>query len=848
MVRTRTQGPVPPMDNSDPPARRTRSKTTDNPKPPPNKSTKKRTAKPKAKTLYVEVPHVSTALELSASSAHPREQTAEDQHPEQLSPSESMTASPTRIQGPVRPPTPYASPRQTSPTTTSLPLREPNAVPINQEETLEMQSVTYQDLEREESELHQKSNIRPVTPVEEGDSEGAYDEHSEWGGCAPDSDSPRDILQSEVNFDKDSALRSSPPQVSSFDSPQFPNSQTSHPEYRDVDITLSRAAAHHNEAPLQTNSQSQTPQQRAVDALRLYTVSSMGVDEIADYLQSLLGKLSSEWYEAISYATVEPGDDVGVVQQALEDRVPSLLKWIPLHQRAVERVIVSPQQNSDDDDAEPVDDVDEEDDDGSSDWGAKREKEKELKRKKRERMRKIREKNGEVVDSETETDSEEETDEEDPPVLGKRLHIGTDGRRKGKKSSDSKNKTHRKSLNIPRHSADEADDEADDGADDGADNGSGRIPAAMKAEIWKIRAEYEAKMDAVTLRYNHSLQSAYRIAGELSIVSRDPNLFNLFEKWWVAEDGNNGKVPASINPGTFLSQKWQETRCEKLGDDWNAPDKVEEEFGFLRKWYSERYSKDPKMGRGPNRHDIKAVAKIVSDVAKQATLNRGVWVLGYVLDPNGRHSMVSGWGKPYESMKLEYPTQLASQLYDVGVLYGAENLKQMGVVADPELRDLVKSAGEVGSDRAHERAIVPKILLYDLVQLDISPPKKWPWKNFADHAWRWQIRIMNWPEDIAAPGSGLRDVTQAIQKTGGPGPLTAAQPWHPPINTNLGPYLWYRMHPKGGHSPEFPHIRNSLAGIPAITREFLDTVMVIFIPQYYTSLLLLPHCLTHYQR
>ncbi|KAK7438727.1 hypothetical protein VKT23_017857 [Stygiomarasmius scandens] len=680
MVRTHAQGLPPTMVSSDPPALRTRSKTTDEPKPLPKNPMKKRATKPKAKTVYVEVPRVSSGPKPSASSASRREQTLEDEHPKQLSPSKSITASLTRTHTPIRPPTPYASLGQTPSLTTPSTPRKSNAVPLDQEEGLEMQSVTYEDLDDEESESHQKSNTRPVTPVEGGDSEGAYDDDSEWGGCA---------LEHE-----DSTLGPSPLQASSLNNPQSFNSQTLLPE-RPGD------GDNHLESP--------TAQQQAVDALRLFTVSPTGVAEITEHLESLLGKLSSEWYEAISYATVEPGDNVSVAQQALEECIPSLLKWVPLHQRPIECVVVSPQEISDEDDnGEPVDDADDTDDDGSSDWGAEREKEKELKRKKRERMRKIREKNGEVVESESETDSEEESDEEDPPMLGKRLHVGTDGRRKGKKTWDSRQKANKapgqEPLNeISGPSADEADEDA-----------SGRIPAAMKAEIWTIRAEYEQKMEAVALCHGHSLQSAYRIAGEISIVSRDPNLFNLFEKWWVAEDGNNSKVPGSMNPGTFFSQKWQESRREKLGDDWNVPDKVEEEFGFLRKWYSERYSKDLKMSKGPTRHDVKAVAKIVSDVAKQAALNRGVWVLGYVLDPNGRHSMVSGWGKPYESMKVEYPTQLASQLYDVGVLYGTKNLKQMNAAADPELRDLVRSAAEVGNDRARERAIVPKILLYDL--------------------------------------------------------------------------------------------------------------------------------------
>ncbi|KAK7433942.1 hypothetical protein VKT23_020470 [Stygiomarasmius scandens] len=302
----------------------------------------------------------------------------------------------------------------------------------------------------------------------------------------------------------------------------------------------------------------------------------------------------------------------------------------------------------------------------------------------------------------------------------------------------------------------------------------------MKADVWQIRAEYEKKMEAVALRYNHSLQSAYRAAGEIAVVSRDPNLFNIFEKWWVAEDGNNGKVPESTNPGTFLSQKWKDCRQESLGEDWDDSDKVEGAFRYLRAWHLERYNNSLKVAKGPTKHDVKAVAKIVSDVAKQSAFNRGIWVLAYVLDPFGQHSMVSGWGKPYEAVKLEYATQLTSQLHDISVLYGSENLKLMASSGvDPKLKDLVVAAAKVGTDRASEQAIVPKMLLYDIGAYTFL--YKFPWSRFPDLALRCQFRIENWPEDIPAPGAGLRDITQAIPKSGGP--LAAAR---------IKELLWYK--------------------------------------------------------
>ncbi|KAK7438739.1 hypothetical protein VKT23_017869 [Stygiomarasmius scandens] len=191
------------------------------------------------------------------------------------------------------------------------------------------------------------------------------------------------------------------------------------------------------------------------------------------------------------------------------------------------------------------------------------------------------------------------------------------------------------------------------------------------------------------------------------------------------------------------------------------------------------------MTKGPTKHDVRAVAKIISDgYAKQATLNRGIWVYAFVVDPTGHHSMISGWGKEYENMKVAFPSQITSQLHDVGILLGGEHIKvQIGSAVSAELKSLVLTAAEVGNDRDCERGLVPKILLYDIGSLGIKHPARFPWKNFSNYAYKHQIRIMNWPEDLAAPGAGLKDVNQAVSKTGGPSSLTA---------TRIEELLWLR--------------------------------------------------------
>ncbi|KAK7434496.1 hypothetical protein VKT23_020180 [Stygiomarasmius scandens] len=611
MVNTRAKG-IEDEERLSAPAARTRSHTKANPpelpKPPPKGHTgqKKKTVQ----RTFVEIACSPSKVLPSISSAPSPEKQSKEQVQEpsiEIAPSPLPSkalpsVSEQQVQSEVlsprnTPPPPYIRSTIPHPSVVTAPGH------LEPFEPLDMLDVTYADLEREEAEVREKkatSELDQHVP-DPSDEDGDSGNELEWGGCATDS--------------------------------------------------LSEAPAPHSHAPSPGPAQSPTRQQQAVEALRAYVTSSMGIDDITDKLQGILGKLSSVWYEAIADATGEPDQTVEEVRKAFEERVPSLLganstgQLPPTPQEiavetlrqyimssmgvneiteelqgllgelssdwhtAIASATAEPGQSLDEvqeafellvpsllgsrrsarahnavdyrlppgEDGHDMDDFDD-----GSDWGAERERERELERKRKDRMRKIREKNGETVEddesdsaSDEESDSGAESEEDDPPLVAPAS------------TQDKKSKDNEQLL-------DKSEDE----------EGLGRVPATMKAEIWKIRAEYEEKMEAVAQQFNHSLQSAYKIAGDVTIASRDPNLFNIFQKWYVAEDGKNAKIPESVIPGQYLAQQWQQLRQTRLGEDWNNTAKVEEEFASLREWHSSWYSNNPKMTKGPTKHDV----------------------------------------------------------------------------------------------------------------------------------------------------------------------------------------------------------------------------------------------------
>ncbi|KAK7443808.1 hypothetical protein VKT23_015589 [Stygiomarasmius scandens] len=588
---------------------------------------------------------------------------------------------------------------------------------------------------------------RPPFPPAADCAEESNDE-SEWGGCVPDPPSGTGTLQQSVTT-------AAPP------------------------------------PPLSTSQAEQ-----AVTALREYSASpSMSIPAISSRLETILqAHFTQKWRDAINAATPQDPDD-SQCQRRLEMLIPSLV----CPQRIKKSVNYAPMST------DPNDPLVDYASDGSSDYGADQEAEQKKRMAKLRRTKKIRAKERQGShessasdeadnedDSENENEDEDEDEdkdkdeEEDPALVARRMRPGKERKKANKKVSFTVPKaqangkgqatttitTNEKGKKVQNGSpsASIGDDEDEDD-----DSPTGRVPTAMRAEVLRLRAQYESKMQDIASRFKQSVHHAYQIAGEVTLASRDPNLFNIFEKWWVAETGHNGQLPKDVNPGTFFSEKWRDHRKETLGEAWNDSKKVEEEYTWLRAWFSERYSSDPKMMRGPTKADVKKVAGVVSDVAKQAMLNRGVLVFSFVIDPLGEHSMIAGWGKEFKALKTEHPTQITRQLQDVTTLVRHERINaEIGAAVSDELQNLALKASEVGTDREREQALVPQILLYDIGTLGIKA-KKFKWKSFANYAYRNQICIKNWPEGIPAPGSGLTRVNHAVPKAGGPSQLTLAR-------------------------------------------------------------------------
>ncbi|KAK7433721.1 hypothetical protein VKT23_020602 [Stygiomarasmius scandens] len=583
----------------------------------------------------------------------------------------------------------------------------------------------------------------PFTPAVDDTEE--RDDESEWGGCVSDDTGPTESQQQSVGA-------SAPPPP----------------------LSPSRA-------------------QEAVAALREYSASaSMSIPAITSKLESILQThFTKKWSDAVDTATPQDPDDKQC-QGRLELLVPSLLR----PQRAKKSVSYAPTSTDANDSLVDYDSG------GSSDYGAEQEEEQRKKMAKLRRTKKIKAKErqdaGEYSASGEEDDDddpEQEDDyddsEEDPALVPRHTRRGKERRKKNKKATPKVQgngtgkapastpttiiTTNNKGKKAQNGSPDATIGDEDEDKDEDEDSSTGKIPAAMQAEVWHLRTQYESEMQRIASRFGQPVHHAYKLAGEVTVRSRDPNLFNIFEKWWVAEGGNNGKLPNDVNPGTFFGEQWQNHRKETLGEAWNDSQKVEEEYAWLRTWFSDRYSNDPKMTRGPTKADVKKVAGVVSDVAKQAMLNRGVLVFSFVIDPVGEHSMIAGWGKEFKALKTEHPTQITRQLQDVTTLVRHERINaEVGAAVSDELQNLALKASEVGTDRERERALVPQILLYDIGTLGIKA-KKFKWKSFANYAYRNQICIKNWPEGIPAPGSGLTKVNHAVPKAGGPSQLTLAR-------------------------------------------------------------------------
>ncbi|KAJ3964175.1 hypothetical protein EV361DRAFT_980196 [Lentinula raphanica] len=221
-----------------------------------------------------------------------------------------------------------------------------------------------------------------------------------------------------------------------------------------------------------------------------------------------------------------------------------------------------------------------------------------------------------------------------------------------------------------------------------------------------------------------------------------------------------------MKPG-FVAAQYNAILKEKLPPkDQKNEALAREVFAKQIEWYESQHEAfvTEKKGKGKLGRTVKSMLQPLYAIGKQLYRYTGAHLLGHVIitdhDVEGKRQSFS-WGcsSIVQQVITAHAVDLRSQLTDIETLIRMKEMKQRGV--DPKLAELAvtcsKKAGKSGRDR--NRKAIRAIFSYDVERvLNEEPKNDLTPMQFVRNAYRYHVRIINWPVDVPFFKAGVESI------------------------------------------------------------------------------------------
>ncbi|KAJ3816853.1 hypothetical protein F5880DRAFT_1618849 [Lentinula raphanica] len=325
------------------------------------------------------------------------------------------------------------------------------------------------------------------------------------------------------------------------------------------------------------------------------------------------------------------------------------------------------------------------------------------------------------------------------------------------------------------------DDKAEDAENDNPKK-PGRLSRRVKEELDAAQAEYEAKVASIAAGANKNVHACWRYLNETIFVSRETNPWNAFQSWYGVH--GDYQRPKSMEPAewtAFVAKKYQDIVDSKLRpEDRHNKDLKCDLFAEQIKWFEEHHDAyvDKKKVEGKFQGTVKSMLKPVFALGKHLYRNTGAHLLGHLVltDRDAqRKSRSVTWGctDVVKQVIEEHAVDLRTQLTDIETLLRGKEMKMRGI--SKELAKLSTACLKTQTDsgpRDRDRRVISASFVYDVDRcIGIKTIKLTP-GQFVMHAYKFHVRVINWPVGLPFFNTGLGDLHSMsaidIKKIAGP--------------------------------------------------------------------------------
>ncbi|KAK7444538.1 hypothetical protein VKT23_015216 [Stygiomarasmius scandens] len=293
----------------------------------------------------------------------------------------------------------------------------------------------------------------------------------------------------------------------------------------------------------------------------------------------------------------------------------------------------------------------------------------------------------------------------------------------------------------------------------------GPLSNECRRELEVAAYEFETRLHELARKYQKSMGSLLQAAGYGFKTHRKDSTWNDFQAFQTKKNGEKPKSNETLQQFVArMSTEYKKIMKSELGDNWKNVDhrrELAKKLGWVG--YAQQAREEMAIEERQSGVKVLTMRRCIDEFMKVAQMCYTVYgliLVGQLHDLNNHNrSKMFGWGLEYDRMLLSERTAFTKALKATAAkLRTCRDELEAGLEEDPAKSELLREYNTGPDKVAVLRPLLPKLFKLDMASATGGAVKNMKWKTFPSVAHIHQVRMIDYPKDLAvigAKGKGL---------------------------------------------------------------------------------------------
>ncbi|THU82159.1 hypothetical protein K435DRAFT_808512 [Dendrothele bispora CBS 962.96] len=278
--------------------------------------------------------------------------------------------------------------------------------------------------------------------------------------------------------------------------------------------------------------------------------------------------------------------------------------------------------------------------------------------------------------------------------------------------------------------------------------------------------DFETVVHGLARQYQKSTASLIQAAGFAFKTHRSDSVWNDYQAYRTKKLGDKPDSDESMQDFVArMAEEYRELMKRELGEQWRSVD-ARRKLARQKGWAGFSQKTRATAAADERSQGVKAVTmkRCIEEfmkVAQMVNSTYGLIFVGQLHDINNHNrSKYFGWGEVYERMMRTEKEAFTKNLKSTAAkLRTVHDEIEAGLTEDQAKSSIIAAYREDPTAVKVLRPLLPRILGVDIAEATNNTVDKMRWQDFGRWAISQQLRVLNWPSDLAVIGPRSKGLT-----------------------------------------------------------------------------------------